>query len=140
LRLYNWQSRLAEVIKQKQRGAFEWGVNDCCLFVCDAILAVTGVDPGLPFRSAYKTPLEGARLVKEYCGGAIPELAEAMALKFSYPEVESAFIHRGDLGLYLDPVEGPTLGINIGRNFTFLTEQGLVYVPNSMMARCWSIG
>jgi hypothetical protein len=140
MRLPNWNSRLAAVIREKQRGKFEWGRNDCSLFACDCIQAVMGIDPAEEFRGKYDSRLSGARLVKEVCDGTLEILADSIAARLGFVEVALTHAQRGDLGLYHDPTLGDTLGINIGGSFAFLMEQGMIYLPADKIARVWRVG
>ena len=139
MRRTDWQSRLAAVIDAKQRDAFAWGQNDCSLFCCDVIAAITDVDPGEPFRGKYDSRLAGTKLLKEHGADNLEQLVEILAARHGFVEVNSGFAQRGDLGLYRDPKEGDTLGINTGPSFAFLMEKGMIYLPRSKMSRCWRI-
>lgn len=140
MRHAEWQSRFAEVIKRYQRGAFAWGESDCCLFVCDVFHALTEQDPGAPFRGRYDSALGGARVVREFCGGGVEELAEKMSEVYGLLEVLPAFAQRGDIGLYRDPNQGPTLGVNIGKTFAYLMQDGMTYFDTRAIARAWRVG
>lgn len=63
----DWQSRLQACLAERRLRPFEWGANDCCLFVCDAVLAMTGHDPASDVRG-YSTEREAARIVKRLGG------------------------------------------------------------------------
>ena len=41
----DWQALLDAFLAEHQFDSFQYGRWDCCLFVCDAIQAMTGVDP-----------------------------------------------------------------------------------------------
>lgn len=141
MRRHDWPSRLDAVIKAKQRGQFQWGVNDCSLFACACIEAVTGIDPAVELRGKYDSFLSGARLVRELTDGRdLGALADAMAEKLGFIEIKTAFAQRGDLGLYKDSALGDTLGINIGKHFAFLMESGMTYLPTDQMAKVWRVG
>lgn len=139
MRLPNWQSRFAAVIEQKQRSAFAWGVNDCCLFCCDAIAAMTGIDPGAEFRDRYDSPLSGAKLLRDYCGGGLETLIEQFAQRYAYLEVKPVFAQRGDIGLYRDAAQGDQIGVSVGPSFAFLMERGLLNRAPGEIARAWRI-
>lgn len=42
---------------------FAWGVNDCCLFAADAVLALTGKDVAADVRGSYSDALGAARII-----------------------------------------------------------------------------
>jgi hypothetical protein len=61
----DWTLRLTNFVKDKKHVPFEWGVNDCCLFVADMTIAITGVDPAATFRGTYKTELGAMKALKK---------------------------------------------------------------------------
>lgn len=76
MRLHDWQARLATLVDERRNIAFAWGVNDCCLWAADAVLAMTGKDFAAPFRGEYGTDREAAELVHRLGGvGAIASQA-----------------------------------------------------------------
>ena len=66
-RYRDWQSRIADLVASKESHPFEWGKQDCALFVCDAILAISGHDPAADVRG-YKTDRGAARVVNRLGG------------------------------------------------------------------------
>ena len=54
-RLPDWQPRLQALIQARLAAPFAWGEHDCCLFVCDAVQAITGQDLSL-LLAAWGTP------------------------------------------------------------------------------------
>lgn len=59
----NADAALFQLLGRQQKQPFEWGVHDCVTFVCDALLALTGRDPGADLRGTYATwPQAEARL------------------------------------------------------------------------------
>lgn len=90
----DWQSRLQAAIAARQARPFEWGVQDCCLFVCDCIEAMTGHDPAADVRG-YSTDREAARLVRELGG-----MRAIGASRFG-AEIAPAMAQVGDVGLVL---------------------------------------
>lgn len=140
MRLPDWQSRLSLVIKDHQKDSFEWGRNDCCLFICNAIEAMTGIDPATPFfRGNYHSKEEGYALIAEFCGGGIEKMVEKMAETHGYVEVHPNFAQRGDVGLYIDRDAGPTLALSLGTQWAFLKESGLGYLPRASVTRVWRV-
>jgi hypothetical protein len=140
MRRHDWQSRFAAYIKEKQRADFQWGVNDCCLFVCDGIFEIAGKDPAESFRGRYDSMVTGYKLIREFCGGGIEELSDAMARIHGFIEVDPKRAQRGDLGLHRNIFIGDTLGICIGDTWAFMREsEGCVYLKTNMISRAWRI-
>lgn len=67
IRYRDWQSRLAQYLAGREAMPFEWGSNDCAMFVCSAIEAISGFDPGHAVRG-YGNEREAARIVKSLGG------------------------------------------------------------------------
>jgi len=67
MRRNDWQLQLSDFVKERTAMPFIWGQNDCCLFVADAILAMTDCDPAAPVRG-YDSALGAHRLI-EGAGG-----------------------------------------------------------------------
>jgi hypothetical protein len=85
----------------------EWGQFDCALFACDAVLAMTGTDLAEGFRGRYASGREALRLVREYAGGGLAELATRIATEHEIPSLPSpAMAQRGDILLLVDPSAG----------------------------------
>ena len=51
-----------------QAAPFAWGTRDCVTFVCDALLAFTGRDPGADLRGTYATWPEAAARLRQLGG------------------------------------------------------------------------
>jgi hypothetical protein len=143
MRFPDWQSRFSKVVKDYQRSAFEWGVHDCCLFVCDCIVALTGQDPAAEFRGKYDNEEQARQLVQDYCGGGIEDLVTVMSERFGYPEISPISAQRGDLGLitaWSSSVNfSATMGICVGGQFAFMGLGEMKYVPYGLVARAWRV-
>ena len=66
-RLRDWPERLDALLRSRAAVPFEWGRNDCCTFVADAIEAMTGRDVMESVRG-YSTALQAQRLAHERGG------------------------------------------------------------------------
>lgn len=139
---------LADYLRRRDAEPFEWGKNDCCLHVCNAILAMTGKDiaPEV-FRKGYDA-LGGFRLIKAYTGGGstglttngVEQIAEQLAAKNGMVEVAPAFMRRGDPALVRDEKAGAVLGICTGASIALVgSERGLIYVSMDKAARAWRL-
>ncbi len=67
-RLRDWPERYDVLVRQRADWPFVWGVNDCCTFAADAIVAVTGVDVMGTLRQRYQTAFEALGLTQELGG------------------------------------------------------------------------
>lgn len=91
-RFRDWQSRIAEFVASRERAPFVWGSNDCALFACDAIAAISGHDPAADVRG-YKTERGAARVIKRLGG-----MRQIGASRFGAP-IRPLQAQIGDVGL-----------------------------------------
>ena len=129
-RLSNWEEILSEYIESKRFEPFEYGLNDCCTFASDAIVAMTGVDPIPEFRGKYDSLLSSAKGLKTIGNG---NLESTMDSKFT--EVPIGNAQRGDLAFFDDSV-----GIVYGSFAWFVSDDGLERVPRNLWDKAWSVG
>ena len=73
----DWHVRLDTFIRENLLTPFEWGKFDCCLFVADAVEAMTGTDFAAPFRGRYTTATGSARALKKYGSGDVKSTLSA---------------------------------------------------------------
>jgi len=140
MRSQNWQIDMGKAIEKAEATPFAWGSNDCCLFVCDVILAMTGVDLGADFRGKYDTR-EGAEALIGFAtdGGDLELFVEQMCRQNHMPEVEVNFAWRGDVALH-DADAGPCLGIIDGDGAVYLSEKHrLLMIPRGDIRRTWRV-
>lgn len=112
-RLPNWESKLAAWQRVAVGRPFSWGESDCCLTVCDGLLAITGIDPAASFRGNYKTKRGAYSALKRFAGGGLAETVEKITADLGWPEVTRLTARRGDVGL-VDTELGEALALCIG--------------------------
>ena len=129
-RFQDWPSRLNEFFRISVDREFKWGEHDCCLFACDAILALTGVDPGKEFRGIYTTEAGAFRLMKKKCGGGLKEMATKVAAVVGLEEIPLKFAQRGDVAL-IKTETGYSLGVVglNGQHVMALSPVGISWIP-----------
>lgn len=129
MRLQGWESKLNQAIEQT--GGFQWGTNDCCMFVVRVVEAITGVDYGKPYRG-YKTAKGAAsRLLKH--GGV-----EGIATKEFGDPKRPLLAKRGDVVSFKNNGE-IALGICIGDKIAAVAESGLISISMKEAINAWSI-
>jgi hypothetical protein len=145
-RFEDWPTRLDRAIREAQDRPAEWGKHDCCLFACDCVQAMTGVDPARKFRGRYKTKRGAFGAVKRFAGGGIAEAAEKIAGELGVPEVPPATAQRGDVvlfrGMLPDGGETDCLGVvslDARHVAAVPPEGGVVLVAVSTVLRAWRI-
>lgn len=96
----DWPTRLSEFLLAQENIPFEYGVNDCCLFVADAVHAMTGMDFAKEhFRNKYKTEAGAYKALQKFCGGGVAEMMDKFVKQGYFNEVPPAFAGRGDVVL-----------------------------------------
>ncbi|HEY2361215.1 MAG TPA: hypothetical protein VGK36_08875 [Candidatus Angelobacter sp.] len=147
----HWQELLHNYLLRRQNEAFAWGSMDCCLFACDAIHELTGVDlaadfRGSDFRGKYNSALSAARAMKSFVGqgtqarNLVEDVAVKIAAQNGIQEVPVLMAQRGDV-LLLDSPLGKSLGI-LGLRGTHVHTtgpDGVVDVPLHECERAWRI-
>lgn len=128
----DWPTRLADFVEARRERAFCWGESDCALFVCDAIEAMTGIDPGGRWRGLYSSE-KGARRVLRDNGGVVGIATLALGEPGS-----PAIAGRGDVVLIETP-GGEALAICIGVQIAAQGVGGIEFLPISAAKSAWKI-
>ena len=137
----DWQGVLDEFLRANRNRPFEYGMWDCCLFVCDAIAAMTGVDLATYYRGKYSTRTGALHAIGEQLGTAsIQAVAANAAAAHQMPEVPVPHAHRGDMVLVAcgrDYSVG-LIALN-GRDVIVTSRRGLWRLPLSRAVRAWQV-
>lgn len=138
-RIERWASALDAFLRANRRRRFSYGSWDCCLFACDAILAMTGTDIGAAYRNAYRSR-HGARCaIAEATGGvSVLDAAESVTAAFGMPSVAVPEARRGDLAVIPRP-RGFSAGIVTGPGIAVLTRIGISELPIGRACRAWRV-
>jgi len=136
-RIANWEAALAAWQLAVPARSFAWGEFDCALAACEAVKALTGVDPAEAFRGTYSTEAEAVKLLGP---GGLGEFAATVAREFGMAEVVPNFAHRGDVVLVDNGNPGGALGIvDLSGRFAWcVLERGMVRIPMDRWLRAWS--
>ena len=129
---------ISEAIEQYEGVAFSYGEIDCCLFVCNVIRDVTGIDYGAPWRGRYSTELGAAKQVKRHrnmagiASAAFGKLRPIWSVKAGDPVLLAPEqVERDSIG------EG--LGIYDGTDLVMMTEKGLHRAKIMSGLGCWNV-
>ena len=121
--------------------AFSYGRFDCCLFVCDAISVMTGVDPAAGFRGTYSSRAEARRAILAHCGSAsVQAVVEAVTTRYGIEETPVLHARRGDVAL-IKRSRDHSLGLITlnGRDIALASSHGLWTLPVSAAVRAWHV-
>lgn len=131
-RYEDWPSRLAAFIDGQRARPFVWGQSDCCLFVADAITAMTGVDVAKRWRGAYVDEKSARRVMRNY--GGVSGIATT-ALGQPKP---SLFGGRGDVVL-IDTPTGEALALHLGNSVVAQAANGLEFFDTRAAKVAWTV-
>jgi hypothetical protein len=130
-RPYDWMLRLERLAAERRAMGFAWGVNDCCMWAADVVLAVTGVDPAADLRGSYATEAQALAVI-EQAGGL-----RALAAARLGPEVPVLAAQTGDVGLVEQPSGVLALAACLGGSWQAVGPEGLWAVPLSWVVAAW---
>lgn len=137
----NWPTLLNLFLFSRRESPFIWGQNDCALFACDAILALTGVDTAAPFRGRYHTEIGAAKAMRRFAGGGLREVTDRITALWNMSCRPSLLLaQRGDLVL-LHSAIGEGLGIVTldPRYVAAFGPAGYNRVPIHNCTACWKV-
>lgn len=130
-RLPDWQSRMQALVSARLCAPFAWGSNDCCLFACDAALAITGHDPAEVERG-YSSEREAARLLKRLGG-----VRGVGSSRFG-AEISPLLAQVGDIGL-VESGGRESLAVCGGATWMAPGQFGLASVPLESALVAWRV-
>lgn len=153
-----WPQLLRLAIEDGGSRPFFWGEHDCCMFACNAIESMTGVDPAKPFRGRYKTERGALLALRRYInrdpetgqfdawegrdmGALLTAVAERITSKLEMPEIAPLTAQRGDVVL-VSTAQGPALAIvdMTGRFAAAAAADGIARIPLGDTIRAWRVG
>lgn len=137
----DWPSRLSSYLESRRHTQFAYGSHDCCLFVADAIEAMTGVDVAAHFRDQYHSRFGALRRLRERSvRPTVDVIAGQVFGAYGLPEIQAAYAQRGDvLALSLDR-EGVVLGLVALDGMPIIAaEQGWGVAGRSYALRGWHV-
>jgi hypothetical protein len=134
-RLPDWPARLHAVVVVRLQLPFAWGVNDCALWVADAVAAMLGRDALAELRQPVRrTAAQAYRAVRRR-GGYAAALARA-----GLQPVPPACAQRGDVALLPAPGQPtPALAICMGADAAAPGPHGLVTMPMAQATAAWRV-
>lgn len=140
LRKAGWPLLLDEYLRTSALRKFGYGSYDCCLFVCDGILALTGVDVAAPFRGQYSSRRQAFRAIESYAGSASVEaVTERVTSDHCMPQIAPLHAQRGDVGLVRRKRDYSLALVGLDGRFLAAAEYGFEYVPSQLIARAWRV-
>lgn len=131
MRIDGWDALLHDYLERSRSISFEWGANDCCLWVARWVDLVTGTSVCDEWDGQYDSEAGALTLMQERGFSEPAAIADSVL-----PKVPLQYAGRGDIVLH------PTgaLGICDGRTSYFLLPRhGMTPVPTMMCRKAWKV-
>lgn len=132
MRRADWQSRMAEVMREARSRPFAWGEHDCVTFAAACVKAVTGVDRIADVRTAWADERQAIRLLVSG-GGLLQMVQERLG-----PRLPSVLLAKpGDVGVCMQGAR-PALCVCGGVNWHMPARDGLATLSFEQVLGAWS--
>lgn len=132
-RLENWPRRLGEYLEKMQNVPFEWGKNDCALFVGGAVEAVTGEPFNASYAGSYSDEQGAAEVIAKGKG-----LFGIFTSHLGQAHTNPRLAGRGDVVLMRLPQLTAGVVDASGTKIAAVGPQGMVRLPLSRASFIWS--
>lgn len=127
---------MIEEIEDAMRREFKWGEDDCCLWACNVVKRVCGIDLARPLRG-YSNSFGAARKLKDYAGAGLCEAAIKLAARSHLKPASRPY--RGNLiGVVVTP-EGPALALLWRGRWVARTRDAVTFLPLTSVAMAWRL-
>ena len=128
-----WEADLSVYITSVRARPFAYGEHDCGLFAAGAVMAMTGEDPGAPFRGRYSNEIGCAKALKKFGSGDLESTLDAL-----FERRPIGRLQRGDLVW-----NGDAVGVCMGAYALFVGQEGeaegLVRIERAEWAGGWRV-
>ena len=122
MRVDNWDTKLSNYIVKSSSKKFKYGKADCVNFVLGAIECIIGKKV---FDLPYTSIKEAKKIITELNKKDLLEIAQDIAKKNNFKEINTSFARRGDVVfLKTDEELGGTMGICQGEYSIFKAKVG----------------
>lgn len=147
-KINGWEDKLLHLIVSKDGNPFEWGKQDCMTLACDAIQAMTLMDPMRWARGKYKTKYEAIDIVTKRFGDSFIDTFSQIFDHRGFNETDS--VGMGDIAFIktenIDP-EASTLfgGVTLATSFSpdgnmiVPGRNGLLLIQEYELVKSWTL-
>lgn len=129
MRRHDWASRMYGQFDLHADRAFEWGQNDCCLFVARVVDAMCDTDLEVRIGREYSDETTALRLIHLH-----GSLADAVSVYLGQPVEARAT--RGDPVMVRGEVDH-AMGICSGLYVVAMGQGGIMQIPRSEILKVW---
>lgn len=131
-----WEGRLAAEVDRRRSMPFEWGVNDCAMFMVGVVEAMTG---RRVWCREYCSAKEAVQIITE--GGGLRAILATVAERegwapLSRPQYRA---QRGDVVLVADFAARECLGVCVGSQAATAGEHGAAFFPMAHVVEAWRV-
>lgn len=127
----NWPMALSDYLQARRAVPFEWGVQDCLVFVSKAVQTLTGDDFMAQFP-AYSTESEASALLEQY--GDVYGIVSAC---LGEPTTNILTGHRGDVVMLELPQQTAGIIDDSGERIAVCSKDGLLRLPLDKAIYLW---
>jgi hypothetical protein len=127
---------IAAAVEAAQMADMRYGVDDCCLWVADIVMAHGGPDLAQPFRG-YASQLGAARKLRRYAGGGLLEAAQKRAAELDLRIIRHGW-RDGDVGLVTNGA-GHLMALLYQDRWLARTAQGVNFTSRSATILAWRL-
>ena len=127
---------IKRAVEKAMNGPMIWGQDDCCLWVSDIVLKLTGVDVAEPLRG-YSTKFGASRALKTFAGGGLVDAATKCARVAGLKRATSPY-KNGDIAVCANEA-GPVLAIMWDGHWHARTDYGVVFIPAWCSVISWRL-
>ena len=133
-RLPGWRVRLDAALKSYVGAPLVYGRSDCAIYAADAVCAMTGHDLAAEYRGRYRTLAGGLRVLRSHGYDGHEAFLAAHC-----PVVAVGLARCGDIAIFEDAADGPSLGVVIGAAARVRTRAGLGSLDRMTASRAYRI-
>lgn len=130
------QQLIEAACRRAMASDMKYGVDDCCLWVCDLIAQATGVDLAAPLRG-YRSRLGACRKLKAFAGGGLCEAAVKLAAAARLKPASSPW--SGELVGVVADANGPALALFHNGAWLGRTTRGVTALPPHAAVIAWRL-
>jgi hypothetical protein len=127
---------IAAAFEKAQMADMRYGVDDCCLWVADIVMAHGGPDLAEPFRG-YASQTGAAMRLRRYAGGGLLEAAQKRAAELDLRIVRHDW-RDGDVGLVTN-AGGHLMALFYKERWLARSAQGLNVAPRHATILAWRL-
>jgi hypothetical protein len=137
----DWQTQLQQFLLRSLSARFAYGQLDCCLFVADAVLAMTGTDIAATFRGRYHSREEALALCESYGGKrSVRSLVSKALAEQELAEIPVTRAQRGDIVLVRRSKDWSLGFIGLsGQEIMAAAEEAYLRLPLPLAVRAWRV-